>query len=254
MLHDALTIAGDAYRDANRRRSVVFFLLFIAVLQVAVFSLYGDISLGIEDKLLKDSGMAMVMVVGLFSALTAAFQIPRELRERTAMTLFAKPMGRESYILGKVIGVGGLALRNMIIVALGVLWVLNMKGLPKFGEFSVAYLQSFLLSFAAAVDLVALSVLLSLFFTEGAVVLLSIITYFVGNATFMLAVSDSGMAMVAKVFKYVLPSFFLLDIKSEAAAGLSVSPTYMCLSVAYGLAYAVALVALSMVLFRKRDL
>lgn len=253
MLHDALTIAGDSYRDANRRKGVVYFLLLMAVLQVSVFALYRDISLGIEDKLIKDFGLAMLTFVGVLSALTAAFQIPRELRDRTAMTLFAKPLGREAYLLGKVIGVGGLALRNMLAVGLGILWIFNMNGILS-GELTLSYIQSFILSFAAAVDIVALTVLLSLFLSEGAVIIVAMIAYFLGNAAYMISVTGSGMAAIATLLKYVLPNFFLLDIKTEASAGLAVSAPYVMLSAAYALAYAVALLTLSMMLFRKRDL
>lgn len=253
MINDAMIIAGDAFRDANRRKGVVYFLLLIAIAQVAVFSLYGEISLGIENKLLKDVGLGMVALVGLLSALAMAFQIPRELREKTAMTLFAKPLGRESYLIGKLLGISFLALRNMGIVAIGVMFILNSNDLTGEG-FIGGFLQSFLLTLIGTIDLIAITLLVSLYLTEGISVLIAVILTFVGNMTFSLAHSETGMASIAGIVKYVLPNFYLFDIKSEVAAGLNTSVPYMLFASGYGLAYAVMISALALILFRKRDL
>lgn len=254
MFQDAMNIAADAYRDANRRKGVVYLLLGIAILQVAVFALYGDISMGIENKLLKDMGLAMTALVGVLSGLTVAFQIPREIRERTAMTLFAKPLGREAYLLGKVLGISGLALRNMLVVGIGVLIVFNMNHLLE-AKFTTAFLQSWLLGLVAAIVVASLALLLSLFLGEGAVVIVTVIIFLLGNSTYMLSVtSGPAAAKLAALLKYVLPNFFILDIKTEAGAGLAVSETYVAYGLLYGLVYAAALVALSMLVFKKRDL
>jgi len=253
MLNDAMTIAGDAFRDANRRKGVVYFLLIIAIAQVAVFALYGEISLGIEDKLLKDVGLGMISLVGLLSALAMAFQIPRELREKTAMTLFAKPLGRESYLVGKLMGISFLAIRNMGIVALGVIFILNSNELTGDG-FTSGFLQSFLLTVVGTIDLIAITLLISLYLTEGISVLLAIILTILGNLTFAISHSETGLSSVAGIFKYILPNFYLFDIKSEVAASLNTSVPYMLFASGYGIAYAIMLASLSLILFRKRDL
>jgi len=253
MLNDAMTIAGDAFRDANRRKGVVYFLLLIAIAQVAVFALYGEISLGIEDKLLKDVGLGMISLVGLLSALAMAFQIPRELREKTAMTLFAKPLGRESYIVGKLMGISFLAIRNMGLVGLGVIFILNSNDLTGEG-FTGGFLQSFLLTVVGTIDLIAITLLISLYLTEGISVLLAVILTILGNLTFAIAHSETGLASVAGIFKYILPNFYLFDIKSEVAASLNTSVPYMLFASGYGIAYVIMLASLSLILFRKRDL
>jgi ABC-type transport system involved in multi-copper enzyme maturation permease subunit len=253
MIQDAMTIAGDSFRDANRRKGVVLFLLLIAIAQVGVFKLYGEISLGIEDKLLKDVGLGMIALVGILSGLTMAFQIPRELREKTAMTLFAKPLGRESYIIGKWLGICFLAMRNMAIVTIGILCIYVLCDLNK-GDFIGGMLQSVLLALVGTIDLIAITLLISLYLSEGISVLIAVIITLVGNLTFGLAHSESGMAAVAGIAKYILPNFYLFDIKSEVAAGLTTSVQYMLFATGYGIAYAVMLTSLSVILFRKRDL
>ncbi|MBF0196758.1 MAG: ABC transporter permease subunit [Planctomycetes bacterium] len=254
MIEDAMIIAGDAYRDATKRKGVVYFLLGIAILQVGVFSLYEEISLGVADKLVKDAAVGMLSLVGILSGLTVIFQVPRELRERTAMTLFAKPLGREAYLLGKMIGVSGLALRNMIVVALGSLFILNTQGQLGDSSFVRSFFESGLLSFVGVIDIVAIALLLSIFLSEGVSIIVTAVIFVFGNALYMLANSSAGVASVATIAKYILPNFYLLDIKTEAVAELSYSPEYIGLSSAYGLSYAVMIMALSVIIFKKRDL
>jgi hypothetical protein len=253
MLNDALVIAIDAYKSANRRKGVVYFLLFIAIIQVSVFALYGDISLGIENKMLKDIGLGMIAIVGALTALTTAFQIPAELRDRTAMTIFSKPLGREAYLLGKLLGIGGLVFRNMLVVTIGVMFILNTKGILD-GAFTTSFLQSFWLSFMGAIDLIALTLILCLFLSEGIVVISSVCIFIVGNATYMFSNSESGIAGIAGIVRYIIPNFYQFDVKSEAVASLSVSGSYLAYTTAYGLAYAVMAVSLALIIFKQRDL
>ena len=86
-------------------------------------------------------------------------------------------------------------------------------------------------------------------------IIVSLIIFFVGNATYMLSVSSGkGMAALASLLKHVLPNFYIMDIKTEVAAGLEVSAPYLLYGLAYGLAYAVAITALAVVLFKKKDI
>lgn len=248
-----MVIAMDAYKSANRRKGVVYFLLLIGILQISVFALYGEISLGIENKLIKDVSLGMLTLVGILSGLTIAFQVPRELRDKTAMTLFAKPLGREAYMLGKCLGIGFLVLRNMAVIAIGALFIMNLKGVAS-GEFIMAYLQSFILSFVASIDVIALTLILCVFLSEGLVVIFSLGFFLLGNAIYMLSYSESGLSSIAGYLKYVIPNFFLFDIKTEVSSNLATSAPYMFVTAGYGLVYAVMAVSLALILFSKKDL
>ena len=254
-MNDVMTIAADAYRDATKRKGVTYFLLFLAIAQVAVFSLYEEISLGIHEKMIKDASLGVLYLVGIVSSMALAFQVPRELRERTAMTLFAKPMGRESYLAGKVLGIGMLSLRNLVFVSIGVLVVVKLVQpdlLDK--EYVSGYGQAFLMTFVASVTLVSLCLLLSLFMSEGSVVIGLVVILVLGNASFGLSHSEGSLSFVGTVLGYLLPNLYLLDIKTETAAGIATSNGYVFMGMLYGLSYAVMVTSLSMVLFRKRDL
>jgi hypothetical protein len=256
MLNDALVIAVDSYKSANRRKGIVYFLLIVAILQVGVFSLYGEISQGNQIKMLKDVGLGMITLVGLLSALTTAFQIPGELRDRTAMTIFSKPLGREAYLVGKLIGISGLVLRNMAVVTIGILIILMLNDKAILNKaFTSSFLQSFWLSFLGSIDLIAVTLILCLFLSEGTVVISAVIIFILGNATYMFANSDTGLAGIAGIVRYIIPDFHMFDIKSETASiALDVSSSFVMYSTAYGLAYATMAVSLALIIFKQRDL
>jgi hypothetical protein len=69
---------------------------------------FGLFNFETEDRLrmLSTAGVAVGIVVGLFLAVVGMSQaIHDELASRTALTLFAKPLGRGQYLVGKTLGI-----------------------------------------------------------------------------------------------------------------------------------------------------
>ena len=88
-------------------RQPVFLLsgaLAIALLVLNTFLPY--FSLGEDVKMLKDTGLATMLIVGLLVAVwTASTTIHDEIEGRTAMTLLSKPINRRQFVLGKYLGI-----------------------------------------------------------------------------------------------------------------------------------------------------
>ncbi len=78
--------------------------LAVAVLVVNTFLPF--FSLGEDVKMLKDCGLATMLIVGLLVAVwTASTTIHDEIEGRTAMTLLSKPINRRQFVLGKYLGI-----------------------------------------------------------------------------------------------------------------------------------------------------
>ena len=88
-------------------RQPVFLLsgaLAVALLVVNTFLPF--FSLGEDVKMLKDTGLATMLIVGLLVAVwTASTTIHDEIEGRTAMTLLSKPINRRQFVLGKYLGI-----------------------------------------------------------------------------------------------------------------------------------------------------
>ena len=70
---------------------------------------------------------------------------------------------------------------------------------------------------------------------------------------FQAVVSSPGVAWLARVVYYVLPDFSSFDIKSQVVWGERVPAVYVILTVGYGLAYIVFVLAASVAVFQRRD-
>jgi ABC-type transport system involved in cytochrome c biogenesis permease component len=74
------------------------FLVFLATVPYFGF--------GEDQRLVKDSTLAVIMLVGLFGAvLSAAASVAHEIRSGTALAVLAKPVDRRQFLLAKYVGV-----------------------------------------------------------------------------------------------------------------------------------------------------
>ena len=77
-----------------------------AVLLVMFFPWIPYNTFGEDIKMLKDSGLSLIMILGIILAVWAASSsISEEIEGRTALTVLSKPIGRPSFILGKFLGI-----------------------------------------------------------------------------------------------------------------------------------------------------
>lgn len=98
-------IALTTYRETVRRP--FFWLLVVAASALlGLFVMLPYYTLGEDIKMVKDQGLAVILVTGLVVALFAAsVSIADEIEGRTAITLLSKPIRRSDFILGKFLGI-----------------------------------------------------------------------------------------------------------------------------------------------------
>jgi ABC-type transport system involved in multi-copper enzyme maturation permease subunit len=90
-------------------RQPVFLLLMTssAVFEIFLATPY-YFAFGDEPKLVKNSTLAVMLLVGLFGAvLSASASLAREIRAGTALAVLSKPVGRAQFLLAKYVGVAG---------------------------------------------------------------------------------------------------------------------------------------------------
>jgi ABC-type transport system involved in multi-copper enzyme maturation permease subunit len=241
-----MTICRTTYTRVLRTRSL-YFLLGVVLVLVAIAHLYTDLTGGREKELMYDTGAALLSLVGLLTALMVTFDIARDLREKVAIVLFSKPLGRTHYLVGKLFGVVWLATINLAILTFGIFLILRAeKDAWQWDFFRVA-----LSTWGSTVMLTAVGVFFASFLAELPAALATVITYVVGNSTEVLYKPDFPPATL--LFS-ILPNFGLLDFKTEFGNDLAISWTLIIASVVYALIYSVALLSLSSILFHKRDL
>lgn len=244
-MNDIMTIAQSTFYRVARMKAL-YLILLICVLDVAAMSAYKELSLGMEEQLMIDCALALALVAGLVSAMIAAFEVPRELREKTAQFILSKPMGRSAFIWGKFLGVSALCVFNIAFVAVGSLVAYQMV----FGEVAWGLAYGAILVAVEAVVLTGVGLFLSIFLADTMAAIGVFAVFVIGHALPVLVRSVPAAELVT----YVLPNFHHLDIKTEVSHGLEVATSFVGMGVLYGLAYALAITALAVILFNRKDI
>jgi hypothetical protein len=99
-----ITIATNAFMELIRQPIFLLLMTSSAVFCVFLASIpyfgFGD-----DPKLVKDSVLAVTLLVGLLGAvLSASNSLAREIRTGTALAVLAKPVGRANFLLAKYAG------------------------------------------------------------------------------------------------------------------------------------------------------
>lgn len=102
------------------RQPVTWLTTALALTLLAMSYLFGQFNFETQDRLrmLCTAGVAVGVINGLFLAVVGASQsVNDELSSRTALTLFAKPLSRGSFLVGKALGIWLVVAASGLVVA-----------------------------------------------------------------------------------------------------------------------------------------
>jgi ABC-type transport system involved in multi-copper enzyme maturation permease subunit len=260
-------IALAVFRESVRDR-VFYNLVLFAVLLIGASILIGQLTAGQDVKIIKDLGLAATSLFGLFIAIFVGINlVSKEVDRRSIYPLFAKPIRRAEFIVGKYAGLLLTLLANMVVmtVALYVVLFFLARGVPEEIQrawdspaLDPALLKAIVLIYVnlAVVTAVALffssysSPMLSAVFTLGVYV----VGQFSGDLKNFNQIVESPAAIaVARACYYVLPDFSRFDVKLAVVHGIAVPASYVAASTAYAALYVAALLFGAMVIFSRRD-
>ncbi len=123
-------IAWTTGKDAVSQ-PLFYVVLAIGGFLLLLFPFLPYFTLGEDVKVVKETGLTLIMVLSIFIALwTSGVAISEEIEGRTALTLLSKPIGRRQFVFGKFLGIiGPIAL---LFIVLGGLFLTTVS-------FKVAY-------------------------------------------------------------------------------------------------------------------
>jgi ABC-2 type transport system permease protein len=151
-MRQVVTIAHNAFMELLRQP--IFLLLMTASAVFAVFLASTPyFGFGEDDKLVKDSVLATMLLAGLFaSIICASTSLAQEIRTGTALAVLSKPVGRIQFLLAKYLGLAA-ALSVLTYVNLVSALIASRMAFTAYGEADKTslfiYLGSILLAYAA---------------------------------------------------------------------------------------------------------
>src|SRR5919109_346743 len=122
-------IARNTFREAVRDRVLYNLVIFVLLLSVAAVFL-GAASASQDVKVIVDFGLSATLLFGAAIAIFVGVGLVRkEIERRSLYVIFAKPVGRGEFLLGKYLGLCPTLALNVAIMGAGVsLALLYVKG------------------------------------------------------------------------------------------------------------------------------
>jgi ABC-type transport system involved in multi-copper enzyme maturation permease subunit len=240
---DKIFVLGQGVlKELIRRKDLylIIILLLVIVLYAASFSFGGESGF---HRYFKEVGISFTYIFSvIIGIMFAARQIPQEVESKTIYPLLARPLSRLEFILGKFFGVFFVT-----IVSFSIFYLVFIASLFMRGDFTtppILLAEGYILHAALLSFFVSLAILLSLFLSTLANMVISVILYF-GTNWF-------GATFPAYIF---LPHPELFDIKEKIIHTQDIVPLWvMVFLVVYAAVYTALFLTLAYAAFRRRDL
>jgi ABC-type transport system involved in multi-copper enzyme maturation permease subunit len=250
--------------------------LGIVLVLVSVFLPYN--TLGDDIKMMKDTGLMMILVLSIILAVSsAAVSVAEEVEGRTALTVLSKPIGRRQFVIGKMLGILSPVVLYYVILGSFFLCVTSFKLTFEAREMSLqdppaaACYQEILqtlpvlvLAFFETVVMTALSVAISTRLGMIPNLLICATVYFVGHMLPLIVQSSAGkqpiVAFVGQLLATILPMLEVFNVQAAIASGrdslmtLAQWLTYLGWAGLFCLMYSTLMLLVALLFFEDRDL
>jgi Cu-processing system permease protein len=250
-------IARNAFREAVRDR-VLYNLVFFVLLLIVGAIFLGELSDAQESKIIIDLGLSAMLLFGAFiSIFVGVGLVYKEIERRTIYAIFAKPVGRGEFLVGKYLGLCLTLLVNVAVMGLGLsLALLYVR--RGFEAPSLNIWPAILLIYVELMILTAVAILFSSFSSPALSALLTFFVFIIGHfsADLKTFASSMGTASAKYLFSalfYVLPNLSNYSYITPAAHGQAPSPAMVFASLAYAILYISVLLAAATLIFNRRN-
>ena len=249
-----LVIATNTFREAVRDR-VLHSILFFAVLLLCLSLALREVAIGDTEKVVRGVALGgtslLAAVIAVFLGVGLVY---KEIEKKTIYTLASKPMPRWQLLLGKYLGLWlTLAAEVGLLTAFYSVILGMQQGLPSVHVYVAMGMLMVELSL-----LTAWATLFSTFAAPMTASAFTICIYLIGHFADDLRLfgerADPGaFKTMVEVLYRVVPNLEAFNIRTEAVHGVAVPAGELAWSTAYGVGYTVAVLAVAMWIFERRD-
>lgn len=255
MMRTLGTLAYGTFRETVRDR--LFYLVGIfGFTMLASTAVLSPLTIGAQGKIMTDVGLGAMAAFGLLVVvLVGSNMIRKEMDKGTIVTILARPVGRQQYLIGKFLGLN-LTLACMLAL-MGALFYLVLLVAP--GTFSPAYLGAIYMTLLELVVVNAVVVLFSTCVSAPLAAVATLGVFLMGHLS--QSIRDfgalQGSPLQQKLFAglyYLVPNLEVFNIRGAVVHGDPVVGAQFGMATIYALGYAGLLVILAGAVFRRKGL
>jgi ABC-type transport system involved in multi-copper enzyme maturation permease subunit len=254
-INKVFTIARNTFREAVRDRVLYNLVLFVLLITAAAIFL-GELTDGQEVRTIVNMGLSAMLLFGAFIAIFVGVGlVSKEIEKRTIFAIFAKPVGRAEFLIGKYLGLCLTLLVNILLMGIGVsLALIYVQG----SGYSLTIWGAVYLIFLELTILTAVAILFSSFSSPALSAFLTFFIFIIGHfSTSLRDFAESLGTTTAKAFfnflYFFLPNFSHFSFITLSAHGKTPSPNVLLGATAYAIIYASIVLAISITIFSRRN-
>lgn len=251
----SLVIAKYTFLELVKSK-ILYNIVFLGIGLLTVTYVAYSFTYGEPDRVALDFGLGMLSLSSVGIALFIGVSLlSKEIESRTVYMIVSRPVKRSSFIVGKYLGLSGILLLNIILLASLTLSLFFLIG----GEYSTLIGWTILFTIFESLIVLGLVGTLSLVTGQIMAVLYTISLYILGHAinTAMktsFVSNRPSLSSILDAYHFFLPGFYKLNIKEYALYKNTLDWDYLLLNSAYSLIYFSALLCLSVIIFDRKNL
>ena len=246
-------IALNTFREAIRDR-ILYLLLVFSLVLIGASRLLSLITVGNEEKIIKDLGLSAVAVFGVLTSVFVGVSLVfKEIERRTLYTVLASPVRRWHFVAGKYVGLLALLAVHVALMSAALLLLLLVRG-----EAPWSLIPAIVLVFVQLAVVTAFAVLFSSFTNPILSAVGTLAIYVTGQLSWSFALLGHRLPpgpgrWACAAVHWLLPNLDRLDITAHVVHGLPLPAGYVPVRILYGLCYSVAILLLACVVFERRE-
>jgi ABC-type transport system involved in multi-copper enzyme maturation permease subunit len=250
-----ITIARNTFREAVRDRVLYNLVVFVLLITASAIFL-GELTAGQEARTIVNLGLSAMLIFGAFIAIFVGVSlVSKEIEKRTVYAVFAKPIGRGEFVVGKYLGLCLTLLVNVLIMGVGVsLALLYVGG----GNLAATIWGAIYLIFLELAVLTAVAILFSSFSSPALSALLTFFIFIIGHFSASLKdfaenLGSSGAKIFFNFLYYFLPNLSFFSFGTNSAHGEFPPASMLSGATAYAAVYIAILIAATVLIFSRRN-
>jgi len=246
-------IASNTFREAIRDR-ILYLLLVFALVFIAFAQTLSLLTVGSEEKIIKDLGLASISLFGVLTAIFIGVSlVSKEIDRRTIYTIVSKPIHRYQFVLGKYFGLALTLLVNTVVMTFWFYLILLFKGFA-----DPRLLLAVYMIFLELLLVTALAILFSSFSTPILSTLFALSLYLVGHLSWSLnllrdRLTGGAARWVCRMLYLVLPNLEIFNIKGEVVHGTAVPASLPLWATLYLVGYGIVVLSAACIILQRKD-
>ena len=250
-------IALNTFREAVRDRVLYNLVLFVLLLIAGAIFL-GELSGGQESKIIVDLGLSTMLLFGVFISLFVGVGLVyKEIERRTVYAIFAKPVSRGEFLIGKYFGLCLTLLVNVAIMGAGISLALLYvhRG---WDPLVITIWPAILLIYLELMIITAVALLFSSFSSPALSALLTFFVFIIGHfsadlKTLSISMNSAAARWLFTGLYYLLPNLNNYSYITPAAHGVVPATSNVLLALTYAGLYIVVIIAAGTLILSRRN-